>query len=200
MPLAPFCLTISAMNQVLKVVLDTSIFVNPDARCFFGPNPMEAFVEFVKRARKYPHSWYMPPSVYAEMIKFMEREPPQEFSLLVEKRPPSSYQGSIPALFFYEFVEEMRQRMNKGLRVGEKFTRKGLQGGSEEELIKSFREEYRIALREGVIDSKEDVDLVLLAKELGAHLATADQGLVLWAQKLGVPALSAKELDSLIKS
>ena len=41
-------------------------------------------------------------------------------------------------------------------------------------------------MREGIIDSKEDVDLLLLAMELDAVLITADQGLIKWADKLGI--------------
>ena len=49
-----------------------------------------------------------------------------------------------------------------------------------------MRKSYREALREGIIDSKEDVDLILLAKELDALLVTVDQGAIKWADKLGV--------------
>ncbi|MDD5441704.1 MAG: PIN domain-containing protein, partial [Candidatus Omnitrophica bacterium] len=67
-----------------------------------------------------------------------------------------------------------------------------------QEMIKTARDEYRIALREGIIDSKEDFDLLLLAKEEKAFIATSDQGLIDWAQKLGVPSITAKELLILI--
>ena len=49
-----------------------------------------------------------------------------------------------------------------------------------------MRKSYREALREGIIDSKEDVDLILLAKELDALLVTVDHGAIKWAEKLGI--------------
>jgi RNA ligase partner protein len=52
--------------------------------------------------------------------------------------------------------------------------------------IRDLRKKYREALREGVIDSKEDVDRILLAMELDAMLVTVDQGALKWADKLGV--------------
>ena len=122
---------------------------------------------------------------------------------LLNKKPPSSYALGVPAMLVYEFIEEMRQRINKGLRIAEKYTRKGLKaaGGrdKEEETIKSLRQEYRVALREGIIDSKPDFDLILLAKELEAYLATSDSGLVKWARKLGISCISAEELKELIE-
>ena len=141
----------------------------------------------------------MPPSIYEELIKFIDIRKVSDQFVLITKKPPSTYELPIPAIFLYEFIEEFRSRINKGMRVAEKHSRKGLKGGHEEELIKNLRNEYRIALREGIIDSKEDFDLILLAKELNAHLATADTGLIKWAQKLGISCISAQELKAFLK-
>jgi RNA ligase partner protein len=131
-------------------------------------------------------------------MKFIEEKIPVEKSIRLEKKPPSSYETPITALFLYEFIEEMRNRVNKGLRIAEKYARRGLAGGKEEEIVKAVREEYRVALREGILDSKEDFDLILLAKELNCYLATSDNGLIKWAHKLGIACLSAPELKELI--
>jgi len=180
----------------LQVVLDTSIFVNPDSRSSFGHTPKEALNGFLEELKDKKHiSCYMPPSVYEELIKFTEIPSPKK-TILINKKPPSSYQTPVPAMLVYEFIEEMRLRINKGLRIAEKYTRKGLK---EEEIIKTLRQEYRVALREGVIDSKEDFDLVLLAKEIGAYLATSDKGLVKWAEKIGISCIGAEELKALME-
>jgi RNA ligase partner protein len=146
----------------------------------------------------------MPPSVYEELMKFMQNVPSAAETMLIQKKPPSSYDMPIPSIFLYEFIEEIRMRINKGLRIAEKYARKDLkinppQGMIEEEIIKRLREEYRTALREGIIDSKEDCDLLLLAKELNSFLATSDMGLIKWAHKLGIASLSAQELKELLK-
>lgn len=193
------------MKEISHIVVDTSIFVNPDSRFIFGNSVDEAFSNFLnKLEHKKQINCYIPPSVYEELIKFIDKLPPTEKIILINKKPPSSYQSSTPAIFLYEFIEEMRVRINKGLRIAEKYTRKGLKitpdssNEKTEEMIKSLRQEYRPALREGIIDSKEDFDLVLLAKEMNAYLATADKGLIKWAAKLGITCIDAKELMEVI--
>lgn len=193
------------MKKPLDIILDTSIFVNPDSRIYFGNTPKEAFSNFLDQLKdKKQINCYIPPSVYEELIKFIDKLPPAGKTILINKKPPSSYQTPVPAMLVYEFIEEMRLRINKGLRIAEKYTRKGLINPAptkeerNEDLIKKLREEYRTALREGIIDSKEDFDLVLLAKELSAYLATSDLGLVTWAQKLGITCINAQELKELL--
>jgi len=209
------------MRKPLHIILDTSIFVNPDSRTYFGNTPKEALSNFLDQLKdKSKINCYIPPSVYEELAKFIDKLPPTQKTILINKKPPSSYQTPVPAMLVYEFIEEMRLRINKGLRIAEKYTRKGLTAPvgeatplgvdkaiplgtptrkeRNEDLIKRLREEYRTALREGVIDSKEDFDLVLLAKEINAYLATSDLGLVKWAQKLGITCISAQELKELI--
>ncbi|MCK4519600.1 MAG: RNA ligase partner protein [Candidatus Omnitrophica bacterium] len=191
--------------NIRHIILDTSIFVNPDSRTYFGNTVSKAFCNFLDLIKDKKHiNCYIPPSIYEELTKFIEKLPPVEKTILINKKPPSSYQTPVSAMLVYEFIEEMRLRINKGLRIAEKYTRKGLaapmptRNERNEELIKSLRQEYRAALREGIIDSKEDFDLVLLAKELNAYLATSDQGLVKWAQKLGIPCLNAQELKEIV--
>ncbi|MCF7887595.1 MAG: RNA ligase partner protein [Candidatus Omnitrophica bacterium] len=189
-------------KQNTNIVLDTSLFVNPNSRKFFGKSPREALINFIEIIKtKNSLSCYIPPSVYQELIKFT-KELPADKDILIKKKAPASYHDSIPALLFYEFIDETRTRINKGLRITEKYTRRGLKQENNretaQELIQSVRQEYRIALREGILDSKEDFDLILTAKELEAYLATSDKGLVKWAQKLGIICLSAEELKSII--
>ncbi|MDP2924625.1 MAG: RNA ligase partner protein [Candidatus Omnitrophota bacterium] len=202
------------MKKPPDIVIDTSIFVNPDSRTIFGQSPEAALCNFLARLQeKKSINCYMPPSVYEELLKFFENKPSLKETILINKKPPASYQAPIPSLFLYEFIEEFRLRLNKGLRVAEKYARKDLKAfllqtqtktsshptREDEEIIKRLREEYRTALREDIIDSKEDVDLILLAKELDALLATSDNGLVKWAQKLGIHCIGAEELNKLLE-
>lgn len=189
-------------EKIKNIVLDTSIFVNPDSRVNFGETPRKALENFSLTAgEKKNLKCYIPPSVYEELIKFT-KELPVKLKTIIKKKPPASYQTNIPALFLYEFIEENRNRINKGLRITEKYARKGLKETEThqkmQEIIQSARQEYRIALREGTLDSKEDFDLILLAKELNADLATSDKGLIKWAQKLGITCICAKELKEII--
>ncbi len=169
------------------MVLDTSLFVNPDVRKYFGDSPTEALEGFLFLAAQVPIlEFYMPPSIFKEMLNFIDREKiPGDLLVILHQKPPSRYEMSCPAFLLYELIEDIRQRINKGLRVAESAVR-GVSHKGEREIMQELRRKYREALREGIIDSKEDVDLILLAKELDALLVTADQGVIKWAEKLGI--------------
>ncbi len=169
------------------VVLDTSLFVNPDVRESFGRTPTEAFESFLSLAlQAYLLDFYMPPSIFEELLNFIEPEKISgDLLVILHQKPPKKYELTCPAFLLYELIEDIRERINKGLRVAEKAVR-GVTKAGEEETIKDLRRKYREALREGIIDSKEDVDLILLARELDAMLVTADQGIIKWAEKLGI--------------
>ena len=169
------------------VVLDTSLFVNPEVRESFGRTPTEALEDFLFLASQIPHlEFYMPPSIFEELLNFIEPEKISgDLLVILHQKPPKKYELTCPAFLLYELIEDIRERINKGLRVAEKAVR-GVTKAGEEETIKDLRRKYREALREGIIDSKEDVDLILLARELDALLVTADQGIIKWAEKLGI--------------
>lgn len=170
-----------------KLVIDTSVFINPDIRNPFGNTPEEAIEEFTKIVKKTKGlEFYMPSSVLKELLYFVEEKKlPEDFHFLVRIKSPHKNKILCPAVLFYELVEEMRVRINKGLRVAETAVKTVSQKGIEETL-KDLRKKYREALREGIIDSKEDVDLIFLSLELKATLVTGDQGLIKWADKLGI--------------
>lgn len=183
-----------------NIVLDTNIFINPDSRSHFGKTPEDALNNFLEKLQtRSDISCYIPPTIYEELVKFVDVKKISKKFTLVIKKPPSKYEIPIPAILLYEFIEEIRARINKGLRVAEKHSRRGLKSSGEEEIIKNLRNEYRIALREGIIDSKEDFDLILLAKELDAFLATSDKGLIKWSHKLGITCLSGEELKEIVE-
>ena len=183
-----------------KLVLDTSLFVNPDVRHHFGGTPTESFRNFLKLAIENSHvEIYMPPSIYRELMDFVdEKEIESKLLLRVKQKPPKKYELMVPGAVLYELVEDMRERVNKGLRIGEKAVRKMTGANNpkddESEIISDFRRKYKEALREGIIDSKEDIDLLLLALELDAAVVTADEGILAWAEKLGVRIYEAKRL------
>lgn len=183
-----------------KIVIDTSIFINPDSFNLFGNSPREALDNILNKIYRKNIKVYIPPLVLEEIIKCLNKEDLSLKNLsLIQKKPARKYEILVPSLFLYELVEEIRQRINKGLRVAEKYTRKALTQSNEQELIKSLREEYRIALREGIIDSSQDVELLILAKDIEAPLASSDKGLIKWAHKLGIETITPQELKNLLQ-
>jgi RNA ligase partner protein len=171
----------------LKIVLDTSLFVNPDVRTSLGNTPTEALETFLFLAAQiHIMEFYMPPTTFQELFHFVEKESiPAELLLFLRQKSPKRHELKCPAFFLYELIEEIRERVNKGLRIAETAVR-STEKKKIDEIIQDMRRKYREALREGIIDSKEDVDLLLLAMELDAVLITADQGLIKWADKLGI--------------
>lgn len=177
----------SARQGKDRVVLDTSIFVNPEVRTDFGNTPTAAINGFLDLARRIPSlEFYMPSSIFKELLNFVnEKEIPGSLLAVLHQRSPSKHELTCPAIFLYEIIEDIRERVNKGLRIAEKAVR-AVSKSDEQDIIQGMRKNYREALRDGIIDSKEDVDLILLAKELDALLVTVDHGAIKWAEKLGV--------------
>lgn len=184
-----------------RVVLDTSLFVNPEVRNDFGETPTEALNGFLVLAEQIPTlEFYMPSSIFKELLNFVdEKEIPGRFLSILNQKSPSKHEMSCPAYLLYELIDDMRERINKGLRIAEKAVRTAGKT-DEKELIKGMRKNYRDALREGILDSKEDVDLILLAKELDALLVTVDHGAIKWAEKLGVRWLLPKKFKDYLLS
>ena len=109
------------------------------------------------------------------------------------------YEMNVPAFLLYELIEDVRHRIDKGLRVAEQAVREVI-NENEPDTINNLRRKYRSALREGIIDSKEDVDLILLARELDGILVTADKGIMAWADKMGIRYVESRNLRGIINS
>ena len=182
-----------------RVIIDTSIFTNPEIYQSFGASPTEALRTFLEIIGKLEGpSFYMPPSIYQELLNFVEiKDIPTDLQIRIFQKPPKRYELSVPAVLLYELIEDVRHRIDKGLRVAEEAVRK-TSPETEPETIANLRKKYRTALREGIIDSKEDVDLILLAKEMDGILMTADIGIVNWADKLGIRHIDPRVLRGIL--
>ncbi|RUM27790.1 MAG: RNA ligase partner protein [Aquifex sp.] len=182
-------------------VLDTSVFTNPEIYRTFEEDQTGAMETFIHLALNSRAEFYMPTSVYTEMRKIVDvGDLWAEFEMVVKIRSPRRFQLTVPADFLYEFIEELRYRINKGLRIAEEHTREA--SGCEDvgKLIARLREKYREALRQGILDSKEDVDVLLLAYELDGVLVSADEGLRTWADKIGIKLIDPKNFRNILES
>jgi RNA ligase partner protein len=182
-------------------VIDTSIFTNPDVYIIFGRTPTTALKNFLKLTIKLEGpNFYMPPSIYEELINFVDIDKiPKDLQVRIFQKPPKKYEMNVPAFLLYELIEDVRHRIDKGLRVAEQAVRDVI-NDNEPDTITNLRRKYRSALREGIIDSKEDVDLILLARELDGILVTADKGIMTWADKLGIRYVESRNLRGIINS
>ena len=162
----------------------------------------------------------MPPITYKEFKDYIARyECPDETMVKAEtwivKKTPNRYDTKIPSEIFYEYVQDMRERMNKGMRISESSiweasvesmvnmshgeNKADIEANVLGKAITDFRKRYRAALRKGTLDSAPDLDVLLLAKELGAGVVAADEGIKVWAERLGLRFLSAKSFPKMME-
>ena len=187
---------------VMKFVLDTSIFTNPQLYKKFSNDIIDATEDLLYLMEHSGAEFYMPISVYNELQKMIKLDKLiPKFEFIIRLRNPRKYNLLIPAEFVYDFISDLRNRINKGLRVAEEHVRNA-QGKSKEnlgEVIRSLREKYREALRQGILDSKEDVEVILLAYELDAILVSADEGIRKWAKELGIKLISPEYFKEILE-
>lgn len=180
-----------------KFVIDTSVFINPTISNIFGKNRESALENFVKLVKKKRNiEIYMPVSVFLELSHFLG-DKIELLEGIIKKRSPNLYAIYLPAAVFYDFIEEIRERINKGLRLAEEFAVDN--DPSNELKVKKLREKYRDAMRSGIVDSTEDFELILLAKELDATLVSADEGILKFANKIGCEILHASKLKKVLE-
>ncbi len=174
-------------------VPDTSVFVNPDSRTFFGPTTGEALARFVDAARHRGVQCLVPPSVYRELTGFVgdKGEIRAHLALFVQKTPSLSL--TVPAEILRRWVGDLRRRVDRGLRSAERAVRNAARGQAEDATVRRLRNDYRTALREGAVDSIEDLDLVLLAYEVGGLVITADAGIRSFGEALGVGFIDPRQ-------
>jgi hypothetical protein len=156
---------------------------------------------------------YMPPSVLEETKRFLlsndvRPETLQELLSWIKVKPPARHALSIPASVVHSYVDEVRRRMTKGLKVAEESVRRAYRLPPKQErplgsddlgtLIRELRVRYREAVRRGLLDSVEDLDAVLLALELGVVLVTSDEGARKFAESLGVTTMDPASFASML--
>jgi len=196
-----------------RFVLDTSVFLTEEIRA--DDEDLEAAVErlldrvaTVKLSLNI--SCYIPPSVHDELTgvlveRGVDDRVLSKLETWVIKKNPARFEVTIPAELVYQFVDEMSDRVDRGLRVSEKAVRKAEDSRTDgdgrvevDEVIADLRSEYRSALRRGVLDSREDFDLLVLARELDAGVVTEDTGVIDWAENFGLRYLRGRNFPTLL--
>ncbi|WP_276302440.1 RNA ligase partner protein [Halorussus lipolyticus] len=201
-----------------RFVLDTSVFFTDEIRRDDEDlqETVLRLLDLIAEAKlELGISCYVPPSIYDELSSMLEDRGVSDevFSKLntwVIKKHPSRFEVSIPAEIVFEFIDEMSDRVDRGLRVSEEAVREAqaLDGdpleGQEymtdvDQLVSDLRGKYRSALRQGVLDSHEDFDLLILARELDAGVVTEDMGIINWSEDFGLRYLRGRDFPSLLE-
>ncbi len=199
------------LRGVMVFVLDTSAVTDPRLREVFGVQSLDEvvdrLVDLMREARtRLGVEFYTTPSMFSEMRRFLlsngvRPETLEKLQAWMLVKAPDKLSVRIPAIVMAEYVEDMRRRLLKGLRVAEEAVwrafreagrrSEGEGGGRREEealgpIIRGLREKYREATRRGIVDSLEDFDVVILSLEMRAVLVTNDEGVRRLAETLGV--------------
>lgn len=188
-----------------RFVLDTSLFLSEEIR--EEGESLEAalyrLLDAIARAKlRLDISCYVAPSVHAELVSILEErgvdeEIQTQLNTWVIRKNPARYEVMIPAVVVQEFIDEMSDRVNRGLRVAEEAVRRA-QEEDAERVVSDLRGEYRQALREGILDSREDFDLLILASELDAGIVTEDAGVLDSAEDFGLRFLRGRDFPALL--
>lgn len=202
-----------------RFVLDTSLFLTEEIRRNGESldEAMDRLLDLIAAARlELGISCHMPPSIHDELTTMLDDRPVSEptrekLNTWVVRKHPDRYSVSIPADVVYRFVEEMSDRVNRGLRVSEDAVRRAETAADEpaadhphktevDAVISNLRDRYRRALRQGVLDSREDFDLLILARELDAGVVTEDGGIIAWTEAFGLRYLRGSDFPALLEN
>lgn len=197
-----------------RYVLDTSAFLTNYIR---DDESMESAVKGLlqtieEATRQEEIEFYMPPSTFSELREILrsndvEDETMEMLEAWITKKSPSRYEVSVPGEVVAEFIEDMRDRVNKGLRDAEKAIR-DVEGTeepdkehytSEDVVVSDLRDKYKETMRKGILDSREDLDMLLLSREIDATLVTEDKGVINWAQDFGVSYIKGRNLPNVLE-
>ena len=196
-----------------RYVLDTSAFLTNYIR---DDESMESAVrgllETIEEAtRQEEIEFYMPPSTFSELREILnsndvEDETVEMLEAWITKKSPSRYEVSVPGEVVAEFIEDMRERINHGLRDAEKAIRDVEETEepdkehytSEDVVVSDLRDKYKETMRKGILDSREDLDMLLLSRETDATLVTEDKGVISWAEDFGVSYVKGRNLPEVL--
>jgi len=201
-----------------RFVLDTSVFITPEIRADdqdLEDACLELLTLIADAKLSLNISCYIPPTIDEELTQMLkDRDVDEEIYAKLDTwvitKAPARYEVEIPAHIVYQFVDEMSDRVNRGLRVAEKAVREAEQSSGDtvedhthmtdvDRVISDLRDQYRRALRQGVLDSREDFDLLILARELEAGVVTEDQGIIGWADDFGLRYLKGRNFPALLE-
>lgn len=194
-----------------KFVLDTSLFLANQVR-EDGDSLEEAVNRLLDQMQASEIDFYMPASTFSELAEIMdnsvEKETVDRLREVIVRKSPSRYEVDIPGEMLYKFIDDMRERVDKGLRLSEKAVRKDLDEIEDpdhehytktDKVVSDLRDNYKAKMRKGTIDSKEDIDILLLAREMDAGVVTEDQGVINWCDDLGLRYLKGREFPAYLK-
>jgi RNA ligase partner protein len=193
-----------------KYVLDTNLFFNMENGLGLGSKTEEVVVRLTKAMKEAKQAgsaeFFVPPSIVDEFLSFFEdKEQPfiKDFRSALTVKAPDLGAVQVPSTLLWQLVDDVRTRNFRGQAVAEEEIRQATKLMQSAEMskkdseialgpvIKRFRTKYRQATRFGFLDSAADLELIILAKEIGGVLVSTDEGVIRWSRTFGIREMSA---------
>lgn len=183
-------------------VLDTSLFTDGRVLEHLGASSLDAMLTrlsalFEKARVSLGVGFYVTPSVRRELRAVLfsagaSLESITSMEVWLTVKAPDKFTTRIPGFVMWEYVSEVRRRLVRLMKSVEEAIRVC---GSREtgELLRTVKEKFRDAAKRGIVDSPEDLDLVLLALEVRGVVVTNDKGLHRMCRTLGLTVMEPPE-------
>jgi uncharacterized protein len=145
------------------------------------------------------------PSVYNEVKDFARHNNcnvavMSKVDTWLVKKTPDRYKVTIPSKIFYEYVDYMRSRINKGMNVAEEAIWESVSRCTTmSESGQSLREMKEEIERETVGSVVRKFRVLLLARELDAAVVSQDLGIQRWSEQLGLRFMESRSFPVMIK-
>lgn len=208
----------SKENQKTSFVIDTSTFMSNELE-IKGDNLDEKInflLDYMEEAQQEKDfKFYMPSTTKEELIEILRKrgdtseDTVKRVKTTVIRKNPEKFDIKVSGQMLRNFVGEVRERVDKGLRVSEKAV-KELENMDEEPekeyytksdvVISDLRDKYKSTMRKEIMDSKEDIDLVLLAKDTNSFVVSEDRGVLNWADEMGLKIVKGRDFANYLES
>lgn len=191
-------------------VVDTSLFTDGRLKDAFmaasAEEALDSFSRLIEQATiMMGPILYTTPSVQTELRRILlSSGVPLEIVSRIETwlipKTPDKFSLLIPSVIMWEYVVEIRRRYVRALKIAEEYLKKCYTEKKDlGKMIHELREKFREAVRKGVVDSPEDLDVLLLAFELKGVIVTNDEGLKKLARTLGIITLDSQKFVETLK-
>ncbi len=197
-----------------RFVLDTTAFTDSKLSEQLGgkiKDVVNRLAELISIGRlRLNISCYMPPSTFNELKEFLLENKCtlrdiDQVEAWVVRKAPDRYSVLLSSQVIYEYVSDVRERLDQGMTIVRRAIKETIksceknifEGNTQTEseventITKVFEDKYRQKMRRGVLDSLPDIDTLILAKELGAGVVSADSGIKAWTDRMGIRFVEA---------
>lgn len=204
-----------------RFVLDTTAFTDAKLISHLGGTITEAvnrLSELISIGRlRLNISCYMPPSTFKELKEFLLESKctirdVDQVEAWVVRKAPDRHSVLLSSQVIYEYVSDVRDRLDQGMSIVRRAIKEALKQTEknqynenaqsikdiESALSKTYEDKYRQKMRRGVLDSLPDIDTLILAKELGAGVVSADTGIKSWTERMGIRYVDAHFFPQII--